>query len=135
MTIYENTIHRRYRVVECYGEIAKSGVVTPVIDEYWIYRLIPWRIGRSMYQQLASNTIGIRKGVMTMIPGETILPRSENISVIFTISNRTLSDPIDTIGVIRMELPDSMPVDGRSIARDFIGDMNDNFVAPACTNR
>lgn len=67
---------------------------------------------------------------MTMVPGVSVLESAPSVCEGVSLSNRTLSDTIDTVHLIRVELPDAMPVHCSTIFVVVVFHMNHNLISP-----
>lgn len=69
-----------------------------------------------------------------MIPGMSVLPRSELVRVFLAIRDWTLSDAVDAVHVVAVKLTEAVPVDGSPIVAILVSDMDDNLITPAGLN-
>lgn len=67
---------------------------------------------------------------MAVIPGGAVLCQVETIRERSTRSDGALRDPGDAIRGYRVELPDTVPVNGGSVDRQVICDVNIETVSP-----
>lgn len=67
---------------------------------------------------------------MAVVPSGAVLSQVEAICERSPRSDRALRDPGDTICGYRAELTDAVPVDGGSVDRQIVGDVNVQTVSP-----
>ena len=77
-----------------------------------------------MNEQGTSNAVRVLERVMTVVPGMTVLGRLEFVGESVVGSYGTLSNTVDPIICICVELTYAMPVDSGSVVWMVVGNMN-----------
>ena len=105
-------------------EILECAAMTPVADEDWIPCLVPISTRRTVDEYRAGDPVRVLEGVVTVVPGMTVLSRLEVVCKSVFSSNGTLRNTVDPIRCVCMKLSEAMPVDCGSVVRKIISDMN-----------
>jgi len=109
--------------------------VAPITYENRVPSLIPIATAGAMNEQRTGRAIRVLERIVAMIPGMSILGSSEVVCVSLTSGDRALRYAIYSIGLIRVELTDTVPVDGAPVSREKVGHVNGDVVTPASFNQ
>ena len=132
--VQDDRLHLRRRVPKLDRKVLESAVVAPITKQERVQGDVEVSRRRAVEGDGTSETIGVLKRVMAVIPRGAILRDIELVCVAIAGCNGALRDGIDTVMLEGIEHANPMPVDSCAVVFQKVGDGDFDRVTPAGFN-